>query len=80
MTIRCVVCIQTGSGKEYVEANVNDLHQVALLMPGNVLSYEVQQISELALPRTVKDSDLFAELSIIAPQILPNDTSIADGQ
>lgn len=69
MTIRCLICICTSSGSDYVEVTANDLHQVALLMPGTVLSYEVQEICELAQPRTVSDSDLFSELDITAPDV-----------
>jgi len=57
MTIRCLICICTSSGSDYVEVTANDLHQVALLMPGTVLSYEVQEICELDEAATRQECD-----------------------
>lgn len=62
MTIRCVICIFKSSGSHYIEVNANNLHQIALVMPGTVVSYKIQEIFELVEPKAVNDADLFAQL------------------
>lgn len=71
MTIRCLLCIATSFGSGYAEIETNNLHQLALLMPASVISYDVQLITEQPIPRTVIDAELFCELCRIASAIAP---------
>ena len=59
MTIRCLLSIVCPAGKGFGEVKANSLHQLALIMPAAVVSYEVRHIDEESGYATVDDSELF---------------------
>lgn len=80
MTIQCLIHISTSSDRGYAEVVTNDLHQLAIAMPGSVITYEIQAIVELPGPRKIIDDELFAELSMIVAAIgAPRATPAGDG-
>lgn len=58
MTFRCLLCIHTPCGQGFAEIHCNSLHQLAILMPGQVISYEVEGIANDPLNPTVVDDEL----------------------
>lgn len=62
MCLRCLLAISTTMGSGYAVVCVNSLHQLAVLMPASVVSYEVQEIAETISPAHVFDEELFKEL------------------
>ncbi len=69
MTIMCLLHIHTGTGDGFAEVTTNDLHQLAMLMPGSVIAYEIEKIDHASARSAVDDSELFAELTAIAEDI-----------
>lgn len=63
MPLNCLICMSTADGIGFAEVRVNSLHQLATLMPGNVVAYEVrQQINSTAGAR-VDDAELYDVLN-----------------
>lgn len=62
MCLRCLLAISTTTGKGYAVVCVNSLHQLAVMMPASVVSYEVQEIEETNSPAHVFDGELFTKL------------------
>ena len=58
MTKSCLVTIVTSTGHCVAELHINSLHQLALLMPASVISYEVYDNGESSLG-AVSDSELY---------------------
>ncbi len=59
MTRHCLVCISTLDGTGFAEVQVNSVHQLAMVMPGAVISYEVQNQGESTSGANVEDDELF---------------------
>ena len=62
MCLRCLLALSTSQGECYAVVCIETLHQLAVLMPASVLSYEVQEIEEIFSPAEVVDTELFSEL------------------
>jgi hypothetical protein len=62
MTFRCLLCIDTPSGQGFAVVHCNSLHQLALIMPGLVISYEVQEMATDPFNPTVLDDELISVL------------------
>ncbi len=61
MTKCCLITLTTPAGKGVTEIHVNSLHQLALLMPAQVIAYEVQDNG--TCPRApVSDVELYETL------------------
>lgn len=58
MTLKCLVILSTCSGQVLAEVLVNSLHQLAVVMPASVVSYEVQNNGQCGYA-VVNDSELF---------------------
>lgn len=71
MCLRCLVELYTISGTGYAVVCVNSLHQLAVLMPASVVSYEVQEIEQVICPAYVIDAELYTELTKISSDVSP---------
>ena len=59
MTLNCIVCMSTPEGCGFAEVRVNSLHQLAVVMPAPVVSYEVRSQVECPSGAQVVDAELF---------------------
>ena len=62
MSLRCLLELTTSDGTCYAMVCVHTLHQLAVLMPAPVVSYELQIIEELPCSGPVDDDELYMEL------------------
>jgi len=58
MTLNCLVKLTTHIGQAMAEVRINSLHQLAVVMPASVVSYEVQNNGECNY-EPVNDAELF---------------------
>lgn len=80
MTMTCLVELRLADASGFAEVGVNDLHQLAELMPGPILSYEVHFVSErLSNPAVIADTELFDQLSGILKDIAASANSTVEG-
>ena len=70
MTIKCLIAIDTPDGKGFAEVHANSLHQLAELMPGSVLRYEICHYEEAAQSPVIQDSELFDLLAGVLADML----------
>lgn len=60
MAICCLISLTTTAGTGYVEVCINSLHQLALIMPAPVISYEVQrQVDQTIHSQNILDNELY---------------------
>jgi len=59
MTLNCLVCMSTPDGCAFAEVRVNSLHQLAVVMPAPVVTYEIRCQVECACGAQVLDAELF---------------------
>ena len=76
MALNCLICMSTPNGTGYTEVRINSLHQLAMLMPGHVVTYEVCQQLVTNSGARVEDAELFdlliwavSEIGVTAPAI-----------
>ena len=62
MCLRCLLALSTSQGRCYAVVCTETLHQLALLMPASVISYEIQETEEVVSPAEVIDIELFSSL------------------
>ena len=62
MCLRCLLALSTAEGKCYAVVHIKSLHQLAMLMPASVVSYEVQEIEDVFSPAEIIDTELFSDL------------------
>lgn len=59
MTLNCLICLSTPDGRGFAEVRVNSLHQLAVVMPAPVISYEVRSQVVSTSGARVLDAELF---------------------
>jgi hypothetical protein len=62
MALNCLVHLSISAGQGFAEVRVNSLHQLALIMPASVISYEVRRPAESVSSAHVEDAELFEVL------------------
>lgn len=77
MTKNCLVTFFTSIGHGVAEINVNSLHQLAVLMPASVVSYEVQDNGDEARG-PVSDVELYELLLDLVSDINAHRNEAAD--
>ena len=69
MTFNCLVCMSTPEGCGFAEVRVNSLHQLAVVMPAPVVSYEIRSQVECPGSAQVVDAELFDVLVSVVQDI-----------
>ncbi len=69
MTLNCFISLLTPQGKGFTEVRVNSVHQLAVLMPGTVLAYEIHQQAQTTSGARVDDAELFNLLTRAVSEI-----------
>ncbi len=69
MTLNCLISLLTPQGVGFTEVRVNSLHQLAILMPGSVLTYEICQQAQTTSGARVDDAELFNLLTWAVSEI-----------
>lgn len=70
MPLSVLIELRVADVTGFVEVSINNLHQLAILMPGSVVSYEVHRIDERPSDfAVIDDIDLVDLLSRIATEI-----------
>ena len=59
MTLICLVSLSTPDGCGFAEVRVNSLHQLAVVMPAPVVSYEIRYQVNCGCGTQVLDVELF---------------------